>query len=66
MLITYLLPPYDDKSSFSNPLQVEMIVQRQPVLQGYKGLGVLQIVGSIATAAPTPSQSQQISSTPTG
>lgn len=64
MLVTYLLPPYDAKSTFSNPLVVTMIVQRQPVLEGYKGLGVVQIIGAIATTPAT--QPQEISGTPTG
>lgn len=64
MLMTYYLPPYDDKSKFSNPLEVTVIVKRLPVLQGYKGLGIVQIIGSVATAPIN--QPQQISSTPTG
>ncbi|OGT38594.1 MAG: hypothetical protein A3F12_06890 [Gammaproteobacteria bacterium RIFCSPHIGHO2_12_FULL_38_14] len=45
MLVTYLYPPYDDTSRFSNPLQITVIVQRQPELESYQGLGILQIIG---------------------
>ena len=47
VLITYQLPPYDAASQFSNPLLVTVIVQRQEVLQGYQGLGVLQMIGNM-------------------
>lgn len=64
LLVTYWEPPYDDKSKFYNPLDVIVIIQRQPVLQGYKGLGVVQLIAKIAT---TPSAApQEISGTPTG
>jgi intracellular multiplication protein IcmL len=46
VLVTYWLPPYNAKSKFSNALTVEVVVQRQPILQSYKGLGVLQIIAS--------------------
>jgi intracellular multiplication protein IcmL len=49
VLVTYFYPPYDDKSQFSNALQVNLIVQRQLALQGYKGLGIVQLIGSIAS-----------------
>jgi intracellular multiplication protein IcmL len=64
LLVTYSEPPYDDKSQFSNALNVTVIVQRQSVLEGYKGLGVVQLVSSIATSEN--SQTQQISGTSTG
>lgn len=64
MLVTYMLPPYDDKSQFTNPLDVSMIVQRQPEIKSYKGLGIVQIVGTIAATAPTGPQA--LPSTPTG
>lgn len=63
VLVTYLSPPYDDKSKFSNPLNLTVIVQRQSVLQSYKGLGILQIVANIDASA---SQPQQISDVPNG
>jgi intracellular multiplication protein IcmL len=64
LLVTYSLPPYDDKSRFENPLQVTVVVQRQPVLQSYKGLGIVQLNANLATE--TSNQPQEISGTPTG
>lgn len=48
LLVTYWMPPYDEKSNFSNSLKISVIIQREPILQSYKGLGILQIVGSAA------------------
>lgn len=62
MLVTYLTPPYDTKSRFSNALTVDIIIQRQPILQSYKGLGVLQIISKMASG---PSQPAEISNQPT-
>lgn len=63
LLVTYWLPPYDNNSKILNPLLVTVILQRQPELQSYKGLSVLQMIG---TLAPTPAaQPQEISATPT-
>lgn len=48
VLTTNLLPPYDGKlPSFTNPLMVSVIVQRQKLLQSYKGLGILQMIGTL-------------------
>jgi intracellular multiplication protein IcmL len=63
VLISYSLPPYDDKSKFTNPLTVTLIVQRQPILQSYKGLGIVQIIGSMAAGSDQP---QELSNTPSG
>jgi intracellular multiplication protein IcmL len=63
VLITYSEPPYDNKSKFSNAWVAEVIVQRQPVLQGYKGLGVVQLVQEFATITNKP---QEISGEATG
>ena len=60
VLITYLQPPYD-KPAYSNPWVVSIIVRRQKILESYKGLGVLQMIGDYAgtpvvenlTAPPT-------------
>ena len=52
VLVTYWLPPFDDKSKFYNPLDVTVIVQRQPLLQSYKGLGILQLIGGLITTQP--------------
>lgn len=65
MLVTYLLPPYDDKSKFSNPLNVSVIVEREPILQSDQGLGILQLIATYAVN-PNATQPQEISSTPTG
>jgi intracellular multiplication protein IcmL len=67
VLITYYMPPYDgsSQSQFSNALNVSIIVQRQQILEGYKGLGVVQLVSEFATTATT-NQPQQISSSPAG
>lgn len=64
VLVTYSYPPYDDKSRFSNPLEVTVIVQRQPPLEGYKGLGVVQMIGRFV--ASSSNQPQEISGTETG
>lgn len=63
VLVTYWEPPYNDKSKFYNPLIVNMIVQRQPILQSYKGLGIVQLIARFANSTTQP---QEISSTPTG
>lgn len=48
LLVNFLEPPYD-KTTFSNAYQVTVIVQRQKLLQSYKGLAILQMIA----AAPT-------------
>lgn len=63
ILETYWLPPYDDKSKFTNPLTVTLIVQRQPILQSYKGIGIVQIIGAMAAGSNQP---QELSNTPSG
>lgn len=63
MLVTYWNPPYDDKSKFYNAEIVSVIVQRQPVLQSYQGLGIVQFIARTATTANQP---PEISTTPTG
>jgi intracellular multiplication protein IcmL len=47
LLITYMLPPYDSKSQFQNPLLVNVIVQRQRVLESASGLGIVQMIGNL-------------------
>ncbi|EKD70568.1 MAG: hypothetical protein ACD_46C00488G0005 [uncultured bacterium] len=64
VLVTYWLPPFDDKSRFANAYQVTAIVQRQSILQSYKGLGILQLIGGAPTNV-TPPQAN-ISASPTG
>lgn len=63
ILVTYWSPPYDNKSKFSNALNVTVIVQRQEILQSYKGLGILQIIAT--SAARGIEQPQEISNKPT-
>jgi intracellular multiplication protein IcmL len=44
LLITHSRPPYDGTDSYNNSYLVTVLVQRQPILQGNKGLGVVQLV----------------------
>ncbi|OGT47755.1 MAG: hypothetical protein A3E83_04950 [Gammaproteobacteria bacterium RIFCSPHIGHO2_12_FULL_41_20] len=55
LLVTYWSPPFSNTSQFYNPLQVSMIIQRQPLLKSYKGLGILQLIGSITASSTTQS-----------
>lgn len=52
VLVTYMKPPFDENSSFSNPLTVTVMVKRQSILSSYKGLGIVQIIGVLSTTAP--------------
>ncbi|MDR3492494.1 MAG: DotI/IcmL/TraM family protein [Gammaproteobacteria bacterium] len=52
LLITYSLPPYNEKSDFQNPHVITVIIQRQDALSSYKGLGIVQMVDNLAGAAP--------------
>lgn len=61
LLVTYMFPPYDGNSQYSNALTVNVIVQRQPILQSDKGLGILQLIETVATSAAP----QTISNVPT-
>ena len=63
LLVTYSQPPYDDKNQYSNAVDVSVIVQRKPILQGDKGLGIVQLVANLATQSAT--QPQIISDTST-
>lgn len=63
VLVTFWSPPYDNKSKFTNALTVTVIVQRQEILQSYRGLGIVQIV---AESAATGGGLREISNTPTG
>lgn len=64
VLVTFWMPPYDNKSKFSNALTASIIVQRQPVLQSKDGLGVVQLIASTASAPRT--NTQQMTNNPTG
>jgi len=65
LLVTYSTPPYDGSADaqFSNALNITVIVQRQQVLEGYKGLGVLQLISSMATQSTAPSTQMPNAST---
>lgn len=64
MLFSYLQPPaYDNQTKIVNPVTVSVIVQRQPILQSYKGLGILQVV---ATYPATINQPQELTTPPAG
>ncbi len=60
MLVTYSMPPFDEQHQFSNALNVTIIVQRQQALQGYKGLGVVQMIATLAQA-PNSNVPQELS-----
>lgn len=64
MLVTYMLPPYDAKSKFTNPLTVTMVVQRQPILQSNRGLGIVQLIAAMPAAGAT--QPAEITNAPDG
>jgi len=61
LLVTYYSAPYDAKSSFSNPLLVTVVVQRQSILTSYKGLGIVQTFANLITGP----QDQTLSPPPT-
>jgi hypothetical protein len=52
ILVSYKLPPFDDKpqSHFENALSVTLIVQRQKILQSYKGLGIVQMIETLVVS----------------
>ena len=62
VLVSYKLPPFDDKpqSHFENALRVTVVMQRQPILQSYKGVGIVQLIETLE-AAPV---SQNLASPP--
>jgi len=47
VLLTYLTPPYDEKSQFSNPLIITVIVKRQKLSESDHGLGVVQMIANL-------------------
>lgn len=49
LLVIYTMPPYDGTNQFSNALVVTATVQRQPILQGDKGLGIVQLIFRMPT-----------------
>ena len=55
LLVSYLMPPgYDDKTKFSNPLIVTVIVERQNILSSYLGVGIVQMVAELAQSSAVP------------
>ncbi len=60
MLVTYMLPPYDEKSQFSNALTVSVIIQRQPILQSDDGLGIVQLLAEVASSKSGPAQLEDV------
>jgi hypothetical protein len=50
VLMTYLMPPFNEKSKLTNALVVTVVVQRQNELQSYKGLGVVQTIAKLIVA----------------
>lgn len=63
LLVTYSSPPYEQTSQYSNALLVTVIVKRQKILEGYKGLGIVQLIAAFAT---TETGQQSISEMPGG
>ncbi len=51
VLMEYLLPPYNERSRFANPLNVTVVVRRQDVLQNSDGLGIVQLNASVAVGS---------------
>jgi intracellular multiplication protein IcmL len=48
VLFTYLYPPFDDKSKFTNAVYLDVVVMRQDILSSYKGLAIAQMIGNLA------------------
>lgn len=49
ILVSYYKSPYDEKSKVQNPIVITVIVQRVSILSSYKGLGIAQLIGTIAS-----------------
>lgn len=58
LLVIYSMPPYDGSNQFSNALIVNVIVQRQQILVGDNGLGIVQLISRMPDA--NTNQMQQI------
>lgn len=52
VLLVVMQSPYDGSTNYSNPLVVTVIVQRQPILQSYKGLAIAQVLAKIPIQTP--------------
>lgn len=59
VLINYWLPPFNNKSHFYNPIEVSIIIQRQPLLKSYQGVGILQLIGSFGASSTKPLSATQ-------
>jgi intracellular multiplication protein IcmL len=53
LLVTTWGAPYDERGKGLTPLKVTVIVQREPLLQSYRGLGIVQYYSYNAASAPT-------------
>lgn len=53
LLVTYTMPPYDGSNEFTNSLIVSVIVQRQQILEGDHGLGIVQLISNLANSGST-------------
>jgi len=51
VLITYSMPPYDGSNQFQNAAIVTILVRRLPILEGYMGLGIEQMIYAIANSS---------------
>lgn len=60
LLVIYTMPPYDGSNQFSNALIVDIIVQRQNILEGENGLGIVQLISRIATTSNTNQMTPQM------
>jgi intracellular multiplication protein IcmL len=58
LLVTYSMPPYDGSNQFSNALNISVVVQRQKILEGYKGLGIVQLISELASSQTQTNQMQ--------
>ena len=59
LLVTYSMPPYDGSNQFSNALNISVVVQRQKILEGYKGLGIVQLISEFAATQPETTNQMQ-------
>lgn len=53
LLVTYMVPPFDAKSSFQNPLLITVVIQRQSLLNSLKGIGIVQMIGNLLLTPQT-------------
>jgi len=58
LLVIYSMPPYDGSNQFSNALTVTVLVQRQPILKGDNGLGIVQLISAMPVSGSNQMQAQ--------